>query len=120
MRELQDEIEWRIKQRGEITFAEFMELALYWPKGGYYRKPLNEVSQGDFYTSPAAHPAFGSLICLQVYQVWLILKRPDPFWVIEMGAGRGVLSHDLIEYSRYLPDGFHSSLNYICLDYTHT
>ena len=118
MRELQEEIEWRIEQRDEITFAEFMELALYWPKGGYYTKPLDEVFQVDFYTAPAAHPAFGSLICLQVYQVWLLLGQPDPFWVIEMGAGRGVLSHDLIEYSRYLPHGFDASLNYICLDYT--
>ena len=56
------EIRRRIRERGCIAFAEFMELALFWPPGGYYlqRRPIG--ASGDFYTSPHAHPAFGALL----------------------------------------------------------
>ena len=30
------EVRRRIDERGKITFAEFMDIALYWPDGGYY------------------------------------------------------------------------------------
>ena len=43
------EIHRRIEARGAITFAEFMELALYWPKGGYYTGTSGIVgATGDF------------------------------------------------------------------------
>jgi hypothetical protein len=54
------EIRRRIRERGPITFAEFMELVLFWPQGGYYlqREPIGP--SGDYYTSPLVHPAFGA------------------------------------------------------------
>ena len=59
----------RIDERGKITFAEFMDIALYWPQGGYYmgREPVG--AQGDFYTSPTVHPAFGTLLAVQLFQI---------------------------------------------------
>ena len=50
----------RIQERGKITIAEFMDVALYWPRAGYYtgREPIGAV--GDYYTSPAVHPAYGT------------------------------------------------------------
>ena len=110
------EIRRRIHERGRITFAEFMELALYLPKGGYYTNPGNVGTTGDFYTSSTAHPAFGALLCVQAFQMWQLLGRPSTFWVIEMGAGPGLLCRDLVEYSTHLPPSFHTSLRYVCLD----
>ncbi len=99
-----------------MTFAEFMELALYWPNGGYYRGHEPTGAQGDFYTAPGAHPAFGALLCLQMYQTWRLLDRPRPFWVVEAGAGRGLLCHDLVGFAAHLPGDFRQALRYLCLD----
>ena len=110
------EIRRRIRQRGRITFAEFMELALFWPDGGYYSNPDQVWPSGDYYTSPRAHPAFGALLSIQVFQMWQLLDCPTSFYLVEMGAGSGLLCHDLIEYSAHLPQGFRDSLRYLCLD----
>ncbi len=114
--DVEQEIHRRIVEQGRITFAEFMDLALFWPDGGYYSRPDNIGSQGDFYTSPGAHPAFGALLCLQVYQMWRIMGSPSNFYLVEMGAGSGLLCHDLLSYSAHFPGGFRDSLQYLCLD----
>ncbi len=114
--DLQAEIRRRIVERGPIPFVEFMDLALYWPDGGYYSSPDVIGARGDFYTAPTAHPAFGALLSLQVCQMWRILDEPSRFWVVEMGAGGGLLCHDLMAYSSHLPQEFRSSLRYLCVD----
>ena len=113
----ENEIHRRIKKSGVITFAEFMDLALYWPGGGYYARGDDPIgTYGDFYTSPLSHPAFGSLISLQLFQMWRLMGRPVPFTVVELGAGNGLLCRDLAKYSKNLPDNFPDTLRYICLD----
>lgn len=110
------EIRNRIGKRGAITFAEFMELALYWPDGGYYLAQEPIGSGGDYYTSPHVHPAFAASLAVQLFQMWQVMGRPDPFTVVEMGAGNGILCRDLVAYSHNLPPGFVESLRYVCLD----
>ncbi len=110
------EVHRRIRERGPITFAEFMELALLWPEGGYYSDPRPAPTHGDYYTAPAAHPAFGALLCLQIYQAWMLLESPRVFHVVEMGAGNGLLCRDVVSFARRLPRGFCDSLRYLCLD----
>ena len=112
----ESEIVQRISERGRITFAEFMELALFWPRGGYYSNPDNIGAEGDFYTSPAAHPAFGALLCMQVFQMWQLLDCPSTFWLVEMGAGSGLLCHDIVGYATHISPEFAKSLRYLCLD----
>jgi SAM-dependent MidA family methyltransferase len=105
-----------IRQKGAITFAEFMELALYWPEGGYYlsREPFG--ASGDYYTSPMVHPAFGDLLAVQLFQMWQSMGCPRPFDVVEMGTGNGLLCRDIVTYSRHTSEEFQQSLRYICLD----
>ena len=110
------EIRRRIAERGAITFAEFMELTLFWPGGGYYLADGPIGSTGDYYTSPHVHPAFGSLLAVQLFQMWQLLGRPDPFTVVEPGAGNGILCRDVAAYGLTLPQGFAGSLRYVCLD----
>ena len=114
--DVESEIVRRIRKHGRITFAEFMELALFWPKGGYYVNPDNVGAEGDFYTAPGAHPAFGALLCVQVFQMWQLLDRPSPFWLVEMGAGSGLLCHDILGYAAHISPEFANSLRYLCLD----
>ena len=110
------EIRHRIAEQGRITFAEFMELALYWPTGGYYSSLHPSKPHENFYTAATAHPAFGSLLSLQLFQVWELLARPRPFWVVEMGGADGLLARDILAYCGHLPPDFRDSLRYLCLD----
>ena len=110
------EIRRRIGKRGAITFAEFMGLALFWHHGGYYLSSDPIGHAGDFYTSPQAHPAFGSLLALQLFQMWQVLDQPNPFTVVELGAGNGLLCRDVIVCAQDLPAGFLRSLRYLCLE----
>ena len=114
------EIRRRIRGGGPITFAEFMELALYWPGGGYYAggtgagEPFGAA--GDYYTSPLAHPAFGALLAVQLYQCWRLLGEPQPFFVAEQGAGNGQLGRDVAAAAGQLPGGFGDALRYVGID----
>ena len=112
----EQEIRRRIRDGGPITFAEFMDVALFWPDGGYYtgRDPVG--ASGDYYTSPMAHPAFGALLAVQLFQMWRLLGCPQPFTVVEQGAGNGRLCGDITGYADRLPDGFRDALRYLCLD----
>ncbi len=103
-----------IRANGPITFARFMEIALY-GEHGYY---TSHVTAGtDYATSPQMHPAFGTLIAGYLYKAWQALKQPDPFQVIELGAGDGTLSKDIQEtISTNASDNFKQSLNYHPLD----
>ena len=113
---LRDELHRRIEDEGRITFSQFMDLVLYWPNGGYYRGATPTGVGGDFYTAPGAHPSFGGLICLQLHQMWTLLGCPNPFWVVEPGAGNGLLCHDVMSFARFMPNDFHSCLRYLCVD----
>ena len=90
------EIRRRIASNGPITFAEFMEVALYHPNGGYYAQDSRQdATHRDYYTSPSAHPAFSALIAIQLEAMWKALDSPDPFHVVEMGAGGGLMARDI-------------------------
>ena len=102
----------RIARHGPIAFAEYMGRALYGP-GGYYTR---SNAGDDYYTSPQVHPAFGALLAVQLFQFWRLLDRPDPFFVIELGAGDGLLERDICSAAGYLPEGFGGSLRYVAVD----
>ena len=94
---VQSQIRDTIKRKGKITFAEFMRLALFSQKGGYYYSNKN-ANQRDYFTSPLSHPVFGALISIQLKEVWDIMGRPKKFPIIELGAGSGVLSRDIVRF----------------------
>jgi SAM-dependent MidA family methyltransferase len=104
----------RIRDRGMISFAEFMDLALYHPEQGYYSSPREKIGrEGDFYTSPSIHPIFGHLIARQLHQMAEILGYPSPFSIVEMGAGKGMVCSDILNYYRHHLPGFYDDILYI-------
>jgi SAM-dependent MidA family methyltransferase len=104
----------RIRARGPIPFAEFMDLVLYHPREGYYNSPREKIGpEGDFYTSPNIHPVFGHLIARQLEQMWDILGHPSPFNIVEMGAGKGLLCFDILGYCRDHLPRFYEDVLYI-------
>lgn len=106
----------RIDDLGKITFAEFMQTALFHKSGGYYTKPSVFGDQGDFYTSPGAHPAFGALTANLLHRMWRAIGNPAPFHVIELGAGAGILSRDIVDHASRIDKSFSDSVRYISVD----
>ena len=84
-----------IGQQGPISFAAFMEMALYGPGGFYERPPVGP--DADFVTSPHVHPVFGELLGRGLRNLWEALDRPQPLRVTEIGAGDGTLARQLLD-----------------------
>lgn len=99
-----DLIKRRIAERGPVTVAEFMRLALSEPGIGYYatRDPLGAA--GDFVTAPEISQMFGEMIGLWCVDLWERLGCPDPFLLVELGPGRGTLMADALRAARVRPN----------------
>ncbi len=83
---------------GWISFAEFMQMALYTPGLGYYAGGAQKFGmEGDFVTAPEISPLFAQTVALQAAQV---LAAGDAkninLNVLELGAGTGKLAVDLL------------------------
>jgi SAM-dependent MidA family methyltransferase len=89
-----------------MPFARFMDLALYDPRGGYYRASAARPGrEGDFLTAPEAHPIFGAALARAVADAWDRLARPEPFILREYGAGTGALAAAVLDgLARERPD----------------
>jgi SAM-dependent MidA family methyltransferase len=96
-RTLRERIVSIIRERGAISVASFMELALYDPQGGYYAGAAQRSGKaGDFYTSVDVSPVFGATIAAQLVEMWRLLGSGD-FHLVEAGAGNGRLSRDILD-----------------------
>jgi len=94
---LVERIRAEIRASGPMTFARFMELALYDPERGYYRSAdARPGREGDFLTAPETHPIFGRLVARQLDEIWRLLGEPHPFVVREHGAGAGALADAIL------------------------
>ena len=101
---------------GAIPFERFMELALYHPEHGYYRKRGRIGPSGDFLTSPVIHPMFGWAVGAWCEWVWEALGRPDPFTIIEPGAGEGALATTLLDWAEGRGGSFADALRYVAIE----
>jgi len=87
----------RIRRQGPLPFDEWMEAALYDPDLGFFTlAPGAGRSRGDFLTSVEVGSLFGALVARAVDGWWEQLGRPDPFLVVDAGAGRGQLARDVL------------------------
>ncbi|HLH19671.1 MAG TPA: SAM-dependent methyltransferase [Bryobacteraceae bacterium] len=92
-----------IRRGGPIPFRRFMEVALYHPEHGYYRRrPDPFGAQGDFYTAEQIQPVFGILIAARIRQLYRELGGPADFTVVELGAGRCEMAPHFAGW-RYIP-----------------
>jgi SAM-dependent MidA family methyltransferase len=98
-----------IQKSGAISFARFMELALYCPETGYYEKNQDNVGQrGDFITSVSTGSLFGELLAFQFAEwlaAWPIANCQLP--IIEAGAHDGKLAADILNWlEKFRPELF--------------
>lgn len=74
-----------------------MEAALYDPDGGFFSRGGGAGRTGsDFLTSPEVGALFGVLVARALDGWWDRLGHPDPFLVVDAGAGRGQLARDVL------------------------
>jgi SAM-dependent MidA family methyltransferase len=109
----------------QVTFATFMEWALYEPALGYYAAQRQKIGAGgDFVTAPHLGADFGELLAEQFLDLWLSLGCPEKFQLLEMGAGQGLIAKDVLSYlgdrARQFPHSTHEkfwqALQYIILE----
>lgn len=110
-----------ITNSGPISFFRFMELALYHPQFGYYMRPPEPGVErigwsGDFYTSSDVHPILGKALARQARQVDALLGQPDPFTVVEMGPGKGLLARDFLDAIHAQQDSLSRRLRYVLVE----
>ncbi|MBW8863462.1 MAG: SAM-dependent methyltransferase, partial [Verrucomicrobia bacterium] len=103
-----------IRKSGSISFARFMELALYCPETGYYEKKKDNVGRhGDFITSVSVGSLFGELLAFQ-FAGWLdeLKSQGQNPKIIEAGAHDGKLAAHILGWLQtHRPDLF-SELEY--------
>ncbi len=86
----------RIHREGPIRFGAFVDLALYAP-GGFFARGAGAGRSGqDFITSPEVGPLFGVCTARALDAEWVRQGRPDPFVVVEAGAGNGRLAREVL------------------------
>lgn len=105
----------RIRTHGPLTFADYMEACLYHPLHGYYTKPLQEARR-DYFTNADFKPIFGRLLARQFEEMWMLLERPDPFWLVEAGAGTGNLARAVLDSVEQSFPRFGDALLYVAVE----
>jgi len=105
----------RMRERGAITFAEYMRECLYHPEHGYYSR-LGASRFADYYTSVDVHPIFGRLLARQLAEMWALLGRPERFWAVEAGAGAGRLAGHVLEFAARELRDFYGALRYVAVE----
>ncbi len=82
----------RIEVEGPLGFADYVDLALYEPRLGFYATGGRAGGRGDFLTSPEVGPLFGAVLGRAFDAWWDEMGRPDPFVVVDVGCGPGTLA----------------------------
>ena len=84
-----------ISRRGPLTFARYMNLALYSPGLGYYSAGASKFGEsGDFITAPEISPIFSQCVAHQCQQILQDLNGGD---ILELGAGTGAMAVDILK-----------------------
>jgi SAM-dependent MidA family methyltransferase len=100
-----------VRAAGAISFARFMELALYCPVFGYYETEKDTIGRrGDYFTSVSVGSLFGELLAFQ-FAEWLAeevrsaecdpassLRSPGTTQIVEAGAHGGELANDILQW----------------------
>ncbi len=81
-----------VRRQGPLPFDTVVDLALYHPVLGFYGRGRGAGRRGDFLTSPGVGPLFGTVLARSLDTWWAELGEPDPFVVVEAGAGDGALA----------------------------
>jgi SAM-dependent MidA family methyltransferase len=102
---LEEKVQNEMAAAGIISFARFMELALYCPVYGYYERERDTIGRrGDYYTNVSVGSRFGEMLAFQ-FAAWLDELRPrrkaagaKALQLVEAGAHDGRLAADILKW----------------------
>jgi SAM-dependent MidA family methyltransferase len=115
-KELISVIKDRIQKEGEISFRDFMDMALYYPELGYYTSPEEKIGGlGDFYTASELDRAFGELLGKQFVEMYKKVGE-KPFQIVEIGAGKGYLAYDILNFLKREHPEIYRNSEYIIIE----
>ena len=102
-----------IRERGPLTVAAFMDLALYDSERGYYARAAQRSGRaGDFFTSVDVGSLFGEMLEVQLAEIFqssaFRLQTAD---LVEVGAGNGRLSADILRAAQRRDPAFYESIH---------
>ena len=102
-----------IERDGPVTFAWFMEQALYHPEHGYYSAGRAKIGRGgDYFTNVSVGPLFGRLLAAQFAEMWQALERPGEFTLVEQGTHGGEFAGDVLAAAQERTPEFFETLQY--------
>ena len=85
-----------LKEKKCIPLDQFINIALYDEKFGYYMKKNPFGKKGDFITSPLISNLFGEMLAVWCVSFWEHLGKPNKILLVELGPGDGTLCRDLL------------------------
>jgi SAM-dependent MidA family methyltransferase len=89
-----------IRAAGPVSFRRFMDVALYHPEYGYYRRAADPFGkEGDFFTAEQIQPVFGILMAANIRSLFQAMGSPSGFTVVELGAGRREMAEAFAEWN---------------------
>ena len=87
----------QIRRHGALPLDRVLELALYDPRRGFYEAGGRAGGRhGDFLTGPEVGPLFGAVVAQALDTWWRAMGEPDPYVVVEAGAGPGTLCRTVL------------------------
>ena len=102
-----------IEKHGPVSFAWFMQQALYHPEHGYYSSGRCTIGrEGDYFTNVSVGPLFGELILAQFAEIWEQLGKINNFVITEQGAHDGQLARDVLQSAQAHTPEFFEALRY--------
>jgi SAM-dependent MidA family methyltransferase len=103
----------QIERHGPVSFAWFMQRALYHPEHGYYSSGRCAIGRkGDYFTNVSVGPLFGQLLALQFLEIWDRLGKLIDFVIVEQGAHDGQFALDVLEFVQKRRPEFFDALRY--------
>jgi SAM-dependent MidA family methyltransferase len=112
---LADRLRARIKQKGPITFYEWMSAALYDERDGYYCRAdrIPQGRAGDYRTAPEASPLFAATFANYFSKLFTDLKWPQLWTIFEAGSAGGDFAHGLLSSLRRFEPQIFAATNYV-------
>ena len=86
-----------LRRKRTVPLDQFINIALYDKKFGYYMKKNPFGKQGDFITSPLISSLFGEMIAIWIIAFWEHIGKPKKILLVELGPGDGSLCEDLLK-----------------------
>ena len=84
------------KTKKSISLDQFINIALYHRKFGYYMKHNPFGKNNDYITSPLISNLFSEIIAIWCVAFWEHLNKPKKFIIVELGPGNASLCKDLL------------------------